>query len=135
MKKIAYFIILLFIFSSCGGNDFSFNEEKQSFEATSTYFGIIEIKGIDNEDCYKIDLKLEGRKIKSINLKQIPKDFYIICCNGDTIDSFKLKINSEYKIINGGVYDTPRRKIIIFTDEKGLLYERGSGSVSEYSDW
>lgn len=114
------------MFTSCGGNDFSFNKEKQSFEATSTYFGIIAIKGIDNEDCYEINRKIGGRKIKSINLKQIPNDFYIICCGGDTIDGFKLKINSEYEIINGGVYDAPRHKIFIITDEKGLLYEKGT---------
>ncbi|MBP7101928.1 MAG: hypothetical protein KBA86_01635 [Bacteroidales bacterium] len=124
MKKISYFIILLCMFTSCGGNDFSFNKEQQSFEANSTYFGVIEIRGIDNEDCYVIDRKLGGRKIRSINLKQIPKDFYIISCDGDTIDGFKLKKNSEYEIINGGVYDAPRYKIFIITDEKGMLYER-----------
>mgnify|MGYP006987147322 CR=1 FL=1 len=117
--------MLILLVTSCGGNEFSFNQENQSFKAKSTYFGHIEVQGIDNNDCYIIKRKSKGKKAKSMILNQIPKDYYIISCsNTDTIECFKMKINSEYEIINRGIYNAAPEKIIVITNENGFLRQK-----------
>ena len=123
MEKITYLItVLMLLFVSCAGNDFSFDEEKQTFKAHSTYFGKIEINGIDNDDCFIIKRKNNGKKLYSINLNKIPESYYVQKdYDGDTIKDFKLKRNNNYEIINRGVYDAASLKIVVYIDENGLI--------------
>lgn len=112
------------MFTSCAGNDFSFDEEKQLFQAESTYFGKIEINGIDNDDCFIIKRKNNGKKLYSINLNHIPESYYVQKdYDGDTIKDFKLKRNNNYEIINRGVGDATSLKIVIYVDENGFIKE------------
>lgn len=124
MKKITYLITaLMLLFASCAGNDFSFDEEKQLFQAGSTYFGQIEINGIDNDDFFYIIRKTDSEKVYSINLNEIPESFYVQNFYDDTVRDFKLKRNSKYEIRNMGVFDATSLKIVIYVDENGLIKE------------
>lgn len=131
MKKTTYLIMaLILLFASCAGNDFSFDEEKQLFQAGSTYFGLIYIIDIDNHDCYYIERKTGSEEVYSINLNNIPESFYVRDCSGYIIRDFKLKRNNKYEIRNSGVYDATSLKIVIYVDENGLI-KQVYDSVSE----
>ncbi|MBP1645518.1 MAG: hypothetical protein H6Q16_1093 [Bacteroidetes bacterium] len=124
MKKILYLITtLILLFASCAGNDFSFDEDKQLFQAGSTYFGQIEINGIDNDDFFYIIRKTDSEKVYSINLNEIPESFYVQNFYDDTVRDFKLKRNSKYKISNMGVFDATSIRMVIYVDENGVLKE------------
>jgi hypothetical protein len=125
MRNGICLIISMLLFASCGSNAFTFNEKEQTFEANSTYFGCIEIKGMNNNDCFTVKRKPNGKKSKIIILTKIPNSYYVVnCLNFDTIKDFRLKINAEYEIINRGTYDAAPNKILIMTDEKGLLRQK-----------
>lgn len=131
MKKTTYLIMaLILLFASCAGNDFSFDEEKQLFQAGSAYFGLIYIIDIDNHDCYYIERKTGSEEVYSINLNNIPESFYVRDCSGYIIRDFKLKRNNKYEIRNSGVYDATSLEIVIYVDENGLI-KQVYDSVSE----
>ena len=124
MKKITYLITaLILLFASCAGNDFSFDEEKQLFQAGSTYFGQIKINGIDNNDAFYIIRKTGSERVYSINLNKIPESFYVQNFYDDTVKDFKLKRNSKYEISNMGVFDATSIRMVIYVDENGLIKE------------
>ena len=124
MKNITYVIIaLILLFTSCAGNDFSFDEEKQLLQAGSTYFGKIRIEDIDNYDAFYIKRKTGSKKVYSINLNDIPESFYVQTSSYDTIRDFKLKRNCKYEIRNMGVYDATTLKIVIYVDKNGFIKE------------
>lgn len=124
MKNITYVIIaLILLFTSCAGNDFSFDEEKQLLQAGSTYFGKIRIEDIDNYDAFYIKRKTGSKKVYSINLNYIPESFYVQTSSYDTIRDFKLKRNCKYEIHNMGVYDATTLKIVIYVDKNGFIKE------------
>jgi len=131
MKKITYLIIaLILLFASCAGNNFSFDEEKQLFQAGSTYFGLIYIMDKDNHDCYYLKLKTGSERVYSINLNDIPESFDVRTCSGYIIRNFKLNRNCKYEIRNGTVGDATALKIDIYVDKNGLIKEVND-SVSE----
>ena len=125
---VCIFILLMVIvfaqmFGACEGK-FTFNEEKQVFE-NFYHLNISDECGHLNS-VFRLEKKSKIKRVKSINLNEIPEGYYLTNSYGDTIlpNNFKLKENCEYEIMNQACYDCATIIINVLTDENGKIHQK-----------
>lgn len=125
MKKYIYVIILTvaIVCSSCAGNTFSFNEERQEFVVDQYNFGYFYLDGIIENTSYKLIQKDENKKIKKMKLSRLD-DYYIVTIpSHDTLKSLPLEKKSIYKISHTRNGDAAPGTMIIMVDSNYLIHK------------
>ncbi|MGE5384129.1 MAG: hypothetical protein ACM3PX_11930 [Omnitrophica WOR_2 bacterium] len=129
MKKDINILIIsvwiLVILSSCSGNNIYFDIKSQSVKTcnkriiTSLW---ISSKGQSDDYCYLSKLP-EKNGTNTFSLVKLDADYIIESIDGEILwkDTFKLRPETEYEIVNSTFGDAAHAIILIKTDKEGKV--------------
>lgn len=124
IRILIYIIaVISLLFSSCAGNTFSFDEEKQEFVVDECYFGDLDIESITNNSYFQLRQKNNNKDIKKIKLNQLDNYLIMDYSNDSILKSIPFEKNSMYKISHSRDGDAARGTMIIMIDSNYLIHE------------
>jgi hypothetical protein len=128
MKKIflKYCIIVIFAFVlvSCFGNNIYFDLEKQTIcSCNKQTITSLNIHDLDNQNTYFFTLRPNKNGTNCLSIQTWSGDYFVENIFDYTVNSknFRLKPNTEYEIYNHTFGDAAGGKLIVKTNNKGMV--------------
>lgn len=123
INSLIIFTCLLFTLSSCSDNNIYFDINNQSvISCNKKVISKLHIIGKDNKDFYFFSKQPEAKGTNNFSLITLNHSYLLENMNSQiSIDSFKLRPETEYEITNSTFGDADHTQILIKTDKEGKV--------------